>query len=174
MTVGMSAAYHGDIMIMIQEATPNETVHRITISLPDAVFRQFEDMMEERGFQNRSQAISEVLAQHIADYYSLKGNRMMAGTITLFYDHKRPGLQQSLSEIQYTHIREVVSSLHVLLENNCTMEVILVQGPAKKLRQIANKLLVCKGVLAGRLNLTRTLLPQIQTTSEEETATQDS
>jgi CopG family nickel-responsive transcriptional regulator len=49
------------------------------------------------------------------------------------------------------------------------MEVILVQGPAKRLRQIANKLLQCKGVLAGRLNLTRTLIPQIQTKSDEPT-----
>ncbi len=143
-------------------------VQRITISLPDTVHRQFEEMMVERGFQNRSQAISEVLTQHIADYYSLKGNRLMAGTITLFYDHKRPGLQQQLSDIQYANIREVISSLHVLLENSNTMEVILVQGPARKLRQIANKLLSCKGVLAGRLNLTRTLLPPIQTTPEDE------
>jgi CopG family transcriptional regulator, nickel-responsive regulator len=142
---------------------------RVTISLPDGVFRQFEELMEERGFENRSQAIAEVLTQHIADYYSLKGNRMMAGTITLFYDHKRPGLKQEIADIQHENIREVISSLHVLLENSNTMEVILVQGPAKRLRQIANKLLQCKGVLAGRLNLTRTLIPQIQTQSDEPT-----
>ena len=74
---------------------------RITISLPDPVLQQFEELMEERGFQNRSQAISEVLTQHIADYYSLKGNRLMAGTITLFYDHKRPGLKQQIADIQH-------------------------------------------------------------------------
>lgn len=141
--------------------------HRITISLPDLVFRQFTEVMDERGFHNRSQAIAEVLTQHVADYYSLKGNRLMAGTITLFYDHKRPGLKQQIADIQHENIREVISSLHVLLENSNTMEVILVQGPAKRLRQIANRLLACKGVLAGRLNLTRTLLPPIQTQPDE-------
>jgi CopG family nickel-responsive transcriptional regulator len=145
-----------------------DTAHRITISLPDQVFRQFAEVMDERGFQNRSQAIAEVLSQHVADYYSLKGNRLMAGTITLFYDHKRSGLKQQIADIQHEHIREVISSLHVLLENSNTMEVILVQGPAKRLRQIANRLLACKGVLAGRLNLTRTLLPPIQTQPDEE------
>jgi CopG family nickel-responsive transcriptional regulator len=143
------------------------TAHRITISLPDVVFRQFEELMEERGFQNRSQAISEVLTQHISDYYSLKGSRMMAGTITLFYDHKRSGLKQQIADIQHDHIQHVISSLHVLLEKGNTMEVILVQGPAKRLRQIANELIACKGVLAGRLNLTRTLMPPIQMESEE-------
>lgn len=141
---------------------------RITISLPDPVLQQFEELMEERGFQNRSQAISEVLTQHIADYYSLKGNRLMAGTITLFYDHKRPGLKQQIADIQHENIRQVISSLHVLLENSSTMEVILVQGPAKRLRQIASKLLTVKGVMTGRLNLTRTLMPPIQTSPDEE------
>jgi CopG family nickel-responsive transcriptional regulator len=142
--------------------------HRITISIPGQVFRQFEEVMDERGFHNRSQAIAEVLSQHVSDYYSLKGNRLMAGTITLFYDHKRPGLKQQIADIQHENIREVISSLHVLLENSNTMEVILVQGPAKRLRQIANRLLACKGVVAGRLNLTRTLLPPIQTQPDEE------
>ncbi|MEO5917792.1 MAG: nickel-responsive transcriptional regulator NikR [Luteolibacter sp.] len=146
------------------------TAHRVTISIPDALHRQFEELMTERGFVNRSQAIAEVLTQHIADYYSLKGNTLMAGTITLFYDHKRPGIKQQISDIQHEHIREVISSLHVLLQNTCTMEVILVQGPSKRLRQIANRLLAVKGVMAGRLNLTRTLLPQIQTEAEDEKA----
>ncbi len=153
---------------MPDDSTDPHTAQRITISLPDAVFRQFEELMTERGFQNRSQAITEVLTQHIADYYSLKGNRMMAGTITLFYDHKRPGLKQEIADIHHENVRHVISSLHVLLENSNTMEVILVQGPAKRLRQIANKLLACKGVLAGRLNLTRTLMPPIQTIGDEE------
>lgn len=153
---------------MPEESPKSDTAQRITISLPDPVFQQFEELMVERGFQNRSQAIAEVLSQHIADYYSLKGNRMMAGTITLFYDHKRPGLKQQIADIQHESIREVISSLHVLLENSNTMEVILVQGAAKRLRQIANKLLACKGVLAGRLNLSRTLMPPIQTLSDEE------
>lgn len=148
---------------------PEAFAQRVTISLPDALYQQFEQLMEERGFQNRSQAISEVLSQHIADYYSLKGNRLMAGTITLFYDHKRPGLKQQIADIQHENIRQVISSLHVLLENSNTMEVILVQGPAKRLRQIANKLLACKGVLAGRLNLSRTLLPPIQTQPDDST-----
>jgi CopG family nickel-responsive transcriptional regulator len=145
-----------------------KTAHRLTISIPDGLHSQFEELMAERGFENRSQAIAEVLNQHISDYYSLKGNSLMAGTITLFYDHKRTGIKQQISDIHHEHIRAVISSLSVLLENSCTMEVILVQGPAKRLRQIANKLLQVKGVIAGRLNLTRTLLPPIQTEDDDE------
>jgi len=151
----------------VTRSKSEKNAHRLTISIPDELHSQFEELMAERGFVNRSQAIAEVLNQHISDYYSLKGNALMAGTITLFYDHKRSGIKQQITDIHHEHIREVISSLNVLLQNSCTMEVILVQGPAKRLRQIANKLLGVKGVIAGRLNLTRTLLPPIQTEPDE-------
>lgn len=147
-----------------------EPVQRISISLPVPLYKQFEEMMDERGFSNRSQAISEMMQQQISDYYSLKGDHLMAGTITLLYDHKKPGLKQQLSEIQYTHITEVISSLQVLLENSHTMEVLLVQGRAKTLRRIASELLACKGVLSGRFNLSRTILPPIQSPEAESEA----
>lgn len=85
----------------------------------------------------------------------------MAGTVTLLYDHQKPGLMQQLSNIQHVHVNEVISSFRVLLENHHTMDVILIQGPAKTLRSITNKFLACKGVLGGRLNLTRTVMPPI-------------
>lgn len=140
---------------------PSDPVQRISISLPLPLYRQFEEMMEERGFTNRSQVIAEMIQQQISDYYSLKGDHLMAGTITLLYDHKKPGLKQQLSEIQYSHIAEVISSLQVLLENSHTMEVLLVQGRARTLRRIASELLACKGVLSGRFNLSRTVMPPI-------------
>ncbi|WAC20502.1 hypothetical protein OVA24_03805 [Luteolibacter sp. SL250] len=90
--------------------------HRVTISISDELHTQFGDLMEERGFVNRSHAIAEVLNQHISDYYSLKGNSLMAGTITLFYDHKRAGIKQQITDIQHEHIREVISSLQVFLD----------------------------------------------------------
>jgi len=143
-------------MMCFASCMTNETdvtgAHRITISLPGSVFRQFEEMAKDRGFENRSQAISEMITQQLADHHSQRGNALMAGTITLFYDHKKPGLAQQLSDI---------SSLHVLLEQRNTMEVILVQGPARTLRQIANKLVACKGVSTGRLTLTGTVMPPI-------------
>jgi CopG family nickel-responsive transcriptional regulator len=152
----------------VTRSKSEKNAQRVTISIPDELHNQFGELMTERGFVNRSQAIAEVLNQHISDYYSLKGNELMAGTITLFYDHKRSGIKQQITDIHHEHIREVISSLHVLLQNSSTMEVVLVQGPAKRLRQIANKLLGIKGMFAGRLNLTRTLLPPIQTEPDED------
>jgi len=47
----------------------------------------------------------------------------MTGTIVLVYDHTRIDLKHKMADIQSQYISEVISSLHVLLEDGHTMEV---------------------------------------------------
>ncbi len=143
------------------ESTKGEGVKRISVSLPPAVFNELDKLVATRGFENRSQAISEMIHQSLTEHYQDQGDRLMAGTITLFYDESKPGLLQALAEIQRVHIDEVISSQHVLLEDDHTMQVILVQGPAMRLKQIADELITCKGVRSGKLTISSAILPPI-------------
>ncbi len=138
-----------------------DNVERISISLPKSLLEQLDEMLEERGFDNRSQAIAEMINTELAEHNEKLGEQVMAGTITLIYDHSKPQLQSALSEIQHNYIAEVISSLHVHLENQHMMEVILVQGTASKLKNIANQMITCKGVKTGKLQLTATVIPPI-------------
>lgn len=56
---------------------------------------------------------------------------------------------------------EVISSQHILLEDDHVLEVILMQGPAKRLREVTNKLVTCKGVKSAHLTLTPNLIPPL-------------
>ena len=85
----------------------------------------------------------------------------MAGTLTLVYDESKSTLLRDLSRIFRDHIAEVISSQHVLLEDEHVLEVILMQGPARTLREIANKLVTCKGVKTAQLTLTPHLIPPL-------------
>ncbi len=91
----------------------------------------------------------------------------MAGVITLIYDEAKGQLLQRLAELERTHVNEVISSLHVQLEDNHRMEVILVQGPAVKLRQIADRLIACKGVRTGKLTLSSMIIPPLHSHDSE-------
>lgn len=136
-------------------------VQRISISLPDAVYRELDGMIAERGIESRSKLITELITQAVLDHEEDRGDQIMAGTITLIYDEAKGPLLQRLAEIEREHIDEVISSLHVQLENNHRMEVILVQGPAAKLRRIADRLVGCKGVRSGKLTLTSIIIPPL-------------
>lgn len=136
-------------------------VSRISVSLPEPLLRQLDEMVGERGFDSRSQAIAEMISHQITAHKTERGDEIMAGTITLLYDHSTPHLQKTLADLQHRHIEEVVSSLHVHLMHSQTMEVILVQGPAAKLQRIADEMTTNRGVISGRLQLTTTLIPQL-------------
>ena len=85
----------------------------------------------------------------------------MVGTVTLYYDNSAAGLQKQLADLKYRHIDEVISSLHVHLVHNQTMEVILMQGPVKTLQRIADEMISRRGVISGKMHLVASLIPQL-------------
>jgi len=139
----------------------NRPVSRISISLPYGLLKELDRMVGERGFISRSQAINDMLHQFLIEHKRERGDDIMVGTVTLVYDNSVPGLQKQLADLQSRHIDEVISSLHVHLLRNQTMEVILVQGPVKDLQAIADELISRRGVTSGKMQLVAALLPQV-------------
>ncbi|MFO8025231.1 nickel-responsive transcriptional regulator NikR [Thiohalophilus sp.] len=141
-------------------------VSRISISLPETLLDQFDNMVCERGFESRSQAMAEMINNQLADHQQEMGEKVMAGTINLVYDHSVPGLQSRLNHLQHIYIDEIISSLNINLVQMQTLQVVLVQGPARKLKMIADKMISCKGVLSGRLLMSTAIIPPIHPLSE--------
>lgn len=131
------------------------------MTLPADLLVELDKMIEARNMPNRSHSIAEMIHREVSSWKEAIGDQVMTGTITLFYNSTKRNLQARLAGIQREHIAEVISSLHVQLEANHTMEVLVIQGPAKTLRAIADKLIACKGVKTGSLSLTSTLMPPI-------------
>jgi CopG family nickel-responsive transcriptional regulator len=136
-------------------------ISRISISLPQDLQADVDEMVARRGFGSRSQAIADMLRQHVAEHRAHDGDEVMAGTITILYDNGTPGLQQTLAELQYRHLDEVISSLHVHLMDHRTLEVILVQGPAQTVLRIADQIVTLRGVITGRLQLMAAVIPPL-------------
>jgi CopG family transcriptional regulator, nickel-responsive regulator len=136
-------------------------VSRISISLPEKLLRDLDRMVKQRGFESRSQAVNEMLHQELLEHKNDVGDDVMVGIIALFYNNAVPGLQKQLADLQVRYIDEVISSLHIHLMNNKTMEVVLVQGPARALQLIANEMTSRRGVISGKMHLVAALIPQV-------------
>ena len=136
-------------------------VSRISISLPPELLSELDRMVLGRGYGSRSQAISEMVNYQLAEHKRALGNEVMAGTLTLLYDRSIRGLQKKLADIQYQHIDEVISSLHVHLTEDQMLEVVLVQGPAARLQDIANRMITLRGIITGRLHLLAAVIPPL-------------
>ena len=136
-------------------------VARISVSMPEDLLSELDGMVSARGFESRSQAISEMINQQLLEHKRQLGGEVMVGTITLLYDRSVRGLQKDLADLQCDHIAEVISSLHVHLMGQQMMEVILVQGPAATLQRIANAMITLRGVVTGRLQLMAATMPPL-------------
>ena len=141
--------------------TRGRPVSRISISLPEHLLADLDRMVEARGFETRSQAVNDMLHKFLLEHKSDQGDDIMVGIVALFYNNAVPGLQKQLADLQFRYIDEVISSLHVHLLHNQTMEVILLQGPARKLQLIADEMTSRRGVISGKIHLIAALIPQV-------------
>jgi CopG family nickel-responsive transcriptional regulator len=78
----------------------------------------------------------------------------MFGTVTLVYDHHVRVLTEKLTELQHQYHAAVLSSMHVHLDHDNCLEVILVQGEALVVQKLANALIATGGVKYGRFTTT--------------------
>ena len=146
----------------MRAADRSRPVSRISISLPEDLLSDLDRMVEARGFESRSQAVNDMLHQFLLEHKCGRGgDDVMVGIVALFYNNSVPGLQKQLADLQFQYIDEVISSLHVHLMHNQTMEVILVQGPARKLQMIADEMTSRRGVMSGKMHLIAALIPQV-------------
>lgn len=143
------------------EAKVRRNVSRISISLQENVLSELDLMVEGCGFESRSQAISEMVNREVAKHKTQLDESVMVGTINLVYDYSVSGLQKKLTDLQHKYIDEIISSLNVNLIDAQTLGVVLVQGPAKKLKMIADKMITCKGVSTGQLLMSAAIMPPI-------------
>ena len=133
-----------------------EQVSRFSVSLPAKLLEQLDGMANEKGYENRSQAIADMIRAQLVEHRQKFGTEEIAGTITLVYDHHKQNVQAALTDIQHDHHQVIVSTIHVHLDHDNCLEVLVVRGKANVIKQIADELTTAKGVKHGKLTVTTT------------------
>jgi CopG family nickel-responsive transcriptional regulator len=133
-----------------------DQVSRFSVSLPPQLLEQLDGMAKEKGYENRSQAIADMIRAQLVEHRQKFGMAEIAGTITLVYDHHKQHVQAALTDIQHDHHEVIVSTLHVHLDHDNCLEVLVVRGKADIIKKIADELTTAKGVKHGKLTVTTT------------------
>lgn len=143
---------------------------RIGISLPRKLLAQLDKMVAERNLPGRSQLIAELIRHELADPENGQEADVLAGTITLIYKAESGRVRHALAKLQSEFLKEVISSQHVFLEEDKSLEVLLVQGSTLRLNTLCDGLRSVRAVQQLKLVTTRTLLPPLHAHSEIEGA----
>jgi CopG family nickel-responsive transcriptional regulator len=128
---------------------------RTGISLDRNLLERFDRVIAKKGYGSRSEAIRDLVRDH-AVASDLAGDRIMVGTLTLVYDHHRPGLSQRLIEAQHHYHGRVLAVTHVHLDHHNCLEVIIAKGRGSDIQKLADQLLSLRGVKHGKLVFTTT------------------
>ena len=146
----------------MKDIPPPASLARLSMSLPAELSRQLDAMVEERGLPSRSQLIAELIRNALAEHEAaVRPEDTLAGTITLVYRGDMGRVRHQLAQTQAEYLKEVISSQHVFLEDDQSLEVLLVQGPAIRLSALCDALRKVRGVKQLRFFSTTALLPPL-------------
>ena len=141
---------------------------RLSISLPAELMSQLDAMVTMRGLPSRSQMIAELIRHELAEHSEGLQDAVLAGTVNLIYRAESGRVRQAMAQAQAAFLKEVISSQHVFLEEDQSLEVLLVQGPSRRLQQLCDELRRIRGVQQIRLVTTTALLPPLHAHGEEQ------
>jgi|SRR5579862_4217255 len=129
---------------------------RIGVAIDSRLLQKFDDLIARRGYTNRSEAFRDLIREALIEKTAERADSVVVGTVTLVYDHHVRMLSDRLTEMQHHHYQNVLSTLHVHLDHDNCLEVLVLKGRASAVQKIADALISTKGVKHGRLTITTT------------------
>ena len=127
---------------------------RIGVAIDSDLLLKFDDLIEQRGYTNRSEAFRDLIRDALIEKTAEKPDAIVVGTLTLVYDHHVRQLSDRLTAMQHDHFDLVLSTLHVHLDHHNCLEVLILKGKAAAVQKMADALISTKGVMNGRLTIT--------------------
>ena len=122
-------------------------VSRISVSVPPELLRKFDEATKRMGYEDRSKAIQAVMRDLVTESkWICEEMGVGVGVIAMVYNHDVKGLEKEITHIQHEHVKTVISSMHVHLDEENCLEIIAVRGRASDVRELSDGLKTRKGV----------------------------
>lgn len=133
-----------------------EELVRFGVSINPQLLEQFDRVIKAQGYPSRSEALRDLIRDHLVEQEWQEETKEVVGTVTLVYDHHTSNLTSLLNELQHDYHPLVLATLHIHLDHHNCLEVLVVKGPAQQAREVAERLISMKGVKHGKLTITST------------------
>lgn len=133
----------------------DQELMRIGVSLPENLLTKFDEIILHRGYSSRSEGIRDSIRSYIVNYEwmsDVQGDRV--GVITIVYSHAQRNLESNLTDIQHEFSGIIQSSMHVHLDQDNCLEVIVLRGEGQDVKTAAERMMSLKGVKHVKLTTT--------------------
>jgi CopG family nickel-responsive transcriptional regulator len=124
---------------------------RFGVAMERPLLEDFDALVALRGV-TRSELLRDLVRAEVARTQVAQGVPAVA-SLTLVYDHHVRDLTEKLTEMQHELGDRVTSTLHVHLDHDHCLEVIILRGRSDELQRIAERLLATRGVTHGGIQI---------------------
>ena len=135
-------------------------LERIGVSLDKELLSKFDELIDKQGYQSRSEALRDLVRKELSEERLSDPKAKGVAAVFLVYDHHSTKLTDRLIGLQHSHnlasSLQVISSMHVHLDEHDCLEVIVLRGQVGEINKVAESILSMKGVKLGRLNIVAT------------------
>ncbi|PLX43583.1 MAG: nickel-responsive transcriptional regulator NikR [Hyphomicrobiales bacterium] len=129
-------------------------MERITITIDDDLLEKFDQLMELKGYANRSEGIRDAMRQMLADQQlDSDAHAHCVGCVVYMYNHKERALSSRLVETQHQHHHIPAATLHLHVDAENCVEATILSGAVHEVRMLADQITAQTGVKHGRLHL---------------------
>lgn len=129
-------------------------MRRLTISVEDGLADQFDALVAQKGYGNRSEAFRDLVRSALNDDELGAGRaRHCVATLSYVYNHHERRLASRLTAMQHEHHDVTVAAMHAHLDHDNCIETVILRGATAKVRAFADAVIAQTGVRHGRLHL---------------------
>lgn len=124
------------------------------MSIDESLAKDFDELIRDRGYSSRSEAMRDLLRRDIEAHRQRRTDAAYCvASFSYVYNHHERKLAERLAEAQHRHHNLVVSAMHVHLDHENCLETVVLKGPAKDVRALADRTQAERGVRHAQLNL---------------------
>lgn len=124
---------------------------RFGVAMERSLLGELDELVTARE-STRSEALRDLVRAAVARRKLARGVDAVA-TLTLIYDHHVRDLSERLTQLQHDLGERIRSTLHVHLDHDHCLEVVVLHGRSDELREQADRILAIKGVLHGGIEI---------------------
>jgi len=129
-------------------------MQRVTMTIDEQQLATLDAFAARRGYTSRSEAIRDVLREVDAREHAMSDPDLdCVATLTYVYEHETRELSRRLTSAQHKHHDLSVSTLHVHVNPEDCLEVVVLKGAQARIRAFADAVIAQRGVRFGNLHI---------------------
>jgi len=114
---------------------------------------QVDGVVERLGYASRSDFLRRAARAAVVQAEAETVDAWVVGTLTLVYSHRQANIGHALNDQEHQHLQAVTATLHVHLDRDECLEVLILQGLSDEVRRLADALGAMRGVKLARLSV---------------------